>query len=355
MQLVQRLENQIDNALRIYVTQVSSSLTNWLVPLAVAGTTLYLMYTAYGIARGDIPEPMSKLSKDVMNMALISALALGFGNYEYFVIDAMNDLTAELTSKMTSGSGGTRSVGATIDSMFEGCITPPGETECIAYPAVLFNLAVRNSSTIGIPDMTYLGSGICVAIANIAIMVLSMLPFLLAKVALAVFLAIGPVFILCLMWPATRNYFSSWLSATVGNALTLALVAGIVSIATTIFRVYVTDSFLGIEEEGADVITRTSVLLIVAIGMGFAVLATSQMGAQLAGGGVAMDSKGVGGMIVQSMITRMAVKKGQGDGAAATGGQATKPTPVAKAATRTGNLAGSMTRNVIDALARKRK
>jgi type IV secretion system protein VirB6 len=381
MQVVQHLEQQLDTALLLYVSATSQAMTNYLVPIAVTGTTIYYTMMGYAMARGDVSEPMSKLTKDVFTMLLVATVALVGGNYQNFVIGGFNAILSDLVSLVTvhgNGAPPMTSVGQAIDFIFEGCITPPGESRCLSWDSVLWFLAWKYRVAGFIPDLSWLWASILAGLAEDAIIVCCMLPYLLSKMALAVFLAIGPPFVLCLMWPSTRKYFDGWFSATLGNVMTLVIIAAICSVVPTIFRQYVVDAFNGITAEGVDVVARIDMLLVVALGMGFVALHASQKGAALAGGGVAMDSKGIGGMITQALITKAAFAMGGGKGADAggdkgndkekpPGGDGTdtneiKPGPSMgyRAATGVGKAAGSAARhsartlsNVLGALSKK--
>jgi type IV secretion system protein VirB6 len=355
-----KLESQLNTALMTYVTSVSQALTPYAAGIAVTGTSLYFVYLGYASARGDVNEIMSKLMKDVFNMLLVAMVALNFGNYQNFVIEGMNALMSDMISRVTLGSGST--VGATIDHIFSDCYTIPGDSECTLTDLVYFKLALKNTNQLGIPDMSYLIAGLLLGVAEMVIVVCCLLPLLLSKTALAVFLAIGPVFILCLMWPATKNYFNSWLSAALGNVLTMIIIAAICSIVPRMFEQLLNDGFNGAysKDIGFQVIGQTLILLIAALGLGLTALKASQMGAQLAGGGVAMDGSGMGGMVTNVWSNLKGSKTGGSNDKDKSGNSDTTSTNnnSAKEGSTTGykagNMAGRAVGNVLEAL-NKRK
>jgi type IV secretion system protein VirB6 len=361
MGVFKTLEQSFDNALTIYVTSTSQAMTNYVVPIAVTGTTLYLTWMAHAIARGDANEPMSKLAKDIVLMVLISSVAFSVGNYQYFVIDGMRALTTDLITVVNANASGAHSIGEILDDLFTGCITPPNEpgASCISFTSVLWKKALEGSNFYGIPDLTYLSGGILVYLSQLIMVVLSFIPWIMSKTALAGFLAIGPIFILGLMWPLTKKYFENWLSAVLGNVLTVVLVAGICSIVPTIFRKYVEDAFNGVLVSEIDVIGRMWMLVAVSLILAVAALHASQKAAHLAGGGVAMDGRGLGGMMAQAMMNKFFMGKGnpnEKDDSKEKGNSnsVSKPSKVQRASEATGRFAGKQVRNVLDALNRKR-
>lgn len=297
-----RLETDMDNLLVNYITGVSQTATVFLVPIAVSMAALYITWMGYSAARGDLQEPMSKIIKDLVTIVLVGMVALGFGQYQNFVIEGANALVSDLVHLTSRGTA--RSVGALLDAINANCFVPPGQTECKDPGAEMLKLAVDKSSAFGIPDLSYLATWLVIGMAQVFIVLLTLLPFLLSKIALALMLAIGPVFILMLMFPITRQYFNSWLSAALGNVITLALVAAICTIVPKLFEQLTANMYAGLfaSGSGTESIFRAGMnILILAIGLGFTALKASQMGSQLAGGGVAMDGSGFVGQAVNAV------------------------------------------------------
>ena len=280
------LENQLDTALATYVTGTSTGMTVYASGLAVGLTAIYWLFFGLAAMRGDVNEPMSKITKDVVGMLLIAMVILTFGNYQSYVIEVSQALVSDLTSRMSQGAA--TSPGALIDAIFADCVTPPGESKCLPPDTVFAFLAEKNHNAWGFPNLSYFIANLLMGLAEVAIVVLCLIPILLSKVALAIYLAIGPFFIMLAMFPQTRSYFNSWLSGALGNALTLVIVAGICSIVPLIMKQIIDDAFKG-DLLAVEVLNRTLGALVAAVGLGLTALKASQMGAPLAGGGVAMD------------------------------------------------------------------
>jgi type IV secretion system protein VirB6 len=276
---------------------------------------------------------------------------LTFGNYQTYVIEVSQALVSDLTSRMSGGAA--QSPGALIDAIFADCVTPPGESKCLPPDTVFAFLAKKHESAFGIPDMSYFVANIFMGLAEVVIVVLCMIPVLLSKVALAIYMAIGPFFIMLAMFPQTRSYFNSWLSGALGNAFTLVIVAGICSIVPVIMKKIIDDAFAK-DLGGIEVLNRTIGALVASIGLGLTALKASQMGAQLAGGGVAMDGGNWLGAI-GNMYTNMKGRMGQPQ-------PEQSPQPTAPNSTQqstpkpytAGRAAGQATRNVLEALSKRK-
>lgn len=363
MAFAAELEKMIDASLVTYVAATSVAMTKYVVPISVTINSIYLTTMAHAIARGDVNEPMNKLVKDIVLMVMVSAVAYSVGNYQHFVIDGMRVLTSDLISVVSLGDA--KSIGELLDSLFTGCITPPGESACHSYSTAMWFLALKNSNAIGFPDTSYMWGQLCVSIGQALIVLGSLIPVILSKCALAILLAIGPIFILGLQWPLTKKYFENWFSAALGNVLTLVLIAAICSIAPTIVKKFIQDAFSGSMVEADEILARMDTLLLVCFALGVTALHASQKASHLAGGGVAMDGRGLGSMAAQAMVNKLFMgknddpnkdddkDKNKDKNKENDVNSASKPSLAERAKYATGNFAGKQVRNVLDALNRK--
>jgi type IV secretion system protein VirB6 len=347
MGMATSLEVQLDAALKAYVTAASTSMTGYVASLAVGLTALYWLVFGLAAMRGDVNEPMSKITKDVVTMLLVAMVVFTFGNYQNFVIESLYGLVADLTSRMSGGKA--ESPGALIDAIFTHCVKPAGEAECIPVGTLFGLLAVKHANWMGIPDISFLIAHVVMLISEVVIVVLCLIPILLSKVALAIYLAIGPFFIMLAMFPQTRSYSSSWLSGALGNALTLVIVAGICSVVPAIMQKLINDGFKD-SIAATNVLSLTVGILVAALGLGLTALKASQMGAQLAGGGVAMDGGNWMGAL-GNMYTNM---KGRTSGDGNKDKDSKSPENSAQQKSPKSYAAGRTAGNVLAALAKKR-
>ncbi len=303
MKIAALLESKIDGVLSGYVNGTSAAVAGYAGGIAVVGLTIYLVYMSYASARGDLSEPLSKITKDLMKIALVLTVALGGGAYQEYVIGFANGITSDLTSALTHGAA--KTVGGAIDYANSGCVTLPTGTECISYDSVFLEMAIAKKTWAGIPDPLYTLVFLIIALAQLLVSVLCILPIILAKTGMALMLALGPIFVLLALFPITTKYFEAWLAALIGFVMTQVLVAGICSVVPEIFKNFLDKAVQQGAVGDATVLADSLAVLIVAISLGFSALHASQKGAQLAGGGMSMDSKGLGGMVTQAVMNRL--------------------------------------------------
>jgi type IV secretion system protein VirB6 len=363
VQIAEKLFTNVDGMLASSATSLSSTISGILAPIAVLGLSIYFSVQAFAIWRGDVQEPMSKLTKDFLKIALVVGIALPGGAYQSWVVDGLNGIQSLLISTVTGSSSA--NVGAAIDRANAGCMPLPVNNtkaewaQCVAYSDILMAAAMENS-TLGIPDLSYVLAHIVVALAQVVISLCCIIPVILAKIGFVVAIALGPICILMLLWPPTQNYFTSWLSLVLGFAFTLVIISIIVSLIPNGFAYFIGNAQRNFATNESHVMGDALVVLVVGVGLGLSAIQASNMATQLVGGGVSLNTAGLAGSLVQSFLTRTLFKSAQGGGkgeagAGATGGGAINQSapPLTRAATAAGSATGRVLSNINNAIRRK--
>ena len=87
------------------------------------------------------------------------------------------------------------------------------------------------------------------------------------------------------------------------------LIAGICTLMTTVFVAILKKAVVGVGTDDYNPLTMGFGMLVIGLGLGFTALHVSQQGAQLAGGGAAMDSKGIAGAVMQMIFSQKQANK----------------------------------------------
>jgi type IV secretory pathway VirB6-like protein len=128
---------------------------------------------------------------------------------------------------------------------------------------------------------------------------------LLSKMAVVVALGLGPLFVCCLMFPATAGWFDSWLKTCLTYVLTAVIVAAFLVIFINVYLKVVehlTTLFAtGGDSEGATsgALAYAITILLVTVISSFVMLQSPNIAASLAGG-VSVASMSLTGMLKQS-------------------------------------------------------
>jgi len=208
----------IDESLNVFLgDRLSSVIAQVDAPLRVA-LLLYVVLYGFAILRGAITEPVRDFAVRSIKLALLYALATTTA-YSTFVTESLfTDLPNALT-RAVSGSE-TPSVGAAFDQFF-------------AYAAWLGEDISRDASAFN-PAPYIVAAGVFIIGALAAALGFGVV--LVAKLALALLVTLGPIFIACALFDATRRYFFGWLSQAVNYLVLFALIIVIFQLVLSLVR-----------------------------------------------------------------------------------------------------------------------
>jgi type IV secretion system protein VirB6 len=170
--------------------------------------------------------------------------------------------------------------------------------------------ADKDSSTLGIPNLDFLFGGWITLALGIILTAYSAVFVVTAKLALAILLPIGPIFVLTITFDATRKFFDAWIGQILSFAFKVMLLAAILKLNVSMIRDYITE---------ANTLMKTPQIeqllpIIIFTGISIVVLKQiSSMGAAL-GGGMAIDTLGAFGKTVGgigNMAKQMKINKPQ--------------------------------------------
>lgn len=308
----------MDSVLNSYVTAVSANFIGSISPIIAAGIGIHYTLIAYAAMRGQETDPIQKIFKEAFTTIFIIALALTAGNYQGIIVNGVAGLTNFITGNITTSSPGSTpspSLFHAVSMLWGGDIVDYGGKKVPAMTA-LWEIAKKNPIYYIFPNPDYIVGGLLMMVANVVICLFCIIPYFISKIYIAILLAIGPLFIMGAIWPATRNYFSAWLANLIGNVLTICIVTVVSTFATTAY----TNALVKSTQNANDLSSFQPMMvggatLIIAFFLAMIASQASQQGAQLAGGGMAMDSKGAAGMAIQTFMNSKVMGGGQGGGA----------------------------------------
>lgn len=249
-------------------------------------------------------------------MAIVAGLALSIGEYGNVVVNGVLALQSGLVSAM----GGAPSVGGLIDTMTD--------------PYTKLVEALMSAGTAGMmPKFSLILAAVLVAVAQAILFPIALGMYLLAKVGLALLLAVGPIFVACALFPATQRFTESWLSATLSMVLTSVLLAASIGMVGTLAGEFAAAVLAQVGSTAflADVVA----LLLLSIALVIVVLNVNTLAAAITGGvslsGVGRDAgraalRGISGGA--SAVAGLAARRGSGSGGSiARAGSATASAP----------------------------
>jgi type IV secretion system protein VirB6 len=207
----------LDAEINNFGFELMSRVMGWVGLIALSALTLWIMIQGYRIATGQSRDSLMVLVVNATRAAFIVTLAttmgvFGQGMHTFLTNDVANEITHMVT-------GDNKSAADQIDENLGYMQLALGMVDMLDVQGdeILDKSKDRALYAIG------LGTG------GPAVTAGAML--LLYKVALALFIGLGPLFILFLLFEQTKQFFSKWLFYGIGTMFSMAVLAAMTSIA----------------------------------------------------------------------------------------------------------------------------
>ncbi|UZA49985.1 type IV secretion system protein (plasmid) [Moraxella bovis] len=270
---------KIDNVVQSEIITSVSNVSDVLSPIMISAFTIYLLFVFLSYWQGSgLEGTLVDLLKRVMAWAVVIGFGANLSAYNNTVVPIVMNLGDGLVDLFNGTDG---NIGSSLDNL----------------GTQLVDIVVKNNDKANELPMPFgLGDKIAVIFKN-AIIIISFGIFLiiagayiiLAKVMTAILAVLGPIFICLALFPATRQYFMSWVNQVVNYSLYLV----VVNVTASIFIGYLNSDFglAGIEAEtetGLVEVFLTSLIFFVVL------LKLPELASGLAGG---IANTGFGGAI----------------------------------------------------------
>lgn len=182
--------------------------------------TLYIAFYAIGLLTGRTSLSVSSLTPRMMTLGIALTFATSWVAYQSVIWNLLVGAPDQIASLLIGSQGSATSLFADrLDTIFG----------VVAQAA-----ALTEANTAGLQQSTSLASGPDLLWLSALLLLLGTVGVLLvARIALAAMLALGPIFIICGLFEGSRGLFEGWLKAAVLFALTplLAVLIGGATIA----------------------------------------------------------------------------------------------------------------------------
>jgi type IV secretion system protein VirB6 len=213
------LMEQTTSPLQAYISSTSSSIIGAITPVATTLLMIYVMFWGWSMIRGVISEPITDGITRIVKLTVICAIALSVGMYSQFLVDWLWQSPDSMASIIAGGQQSEKI--NFLDKIFE---------KLWIYSNKWEQAAEDNAYAIGIPDLACLIIAWLIRLADIALTGYAAFLFVLAKMALAVILAVGPIFILVLMFESSKRFFDSWIGQALNFGFVIILTSAILKL-----------------------------------------------------------------------------------------------------------------------------
>jgi len=250
--------------LSAYISVHVASTAAVIEPAAVTAGVIYVMVWGYLQLRGQVDEPIITGVVRLLTLVVVFGVALHLWLYHSLIVDTFFTAPAALAAALV-GAGDPV---AMIDSIWD------------RGGAVAASLWDKGGMLSG--EMGFYLAALAVYILVGLVCVYTMFLIALSRVALAVLLAIGPLFIVLTLFNATRRYFDAWLHELANYALVTILTMLVAALMLDLVETYAEQT----AARGSAILTVDALNLVLVAGLVALVMRQIlPISARLAGGG----------------------------------------------------------------------
>lgn len=272
----------LNSLLGTYVSEQTTRVAAAIEPAMVVLTAVYVM--AWGVcqATGQIEEPLLEGIKRIARITLVFGIGLHLWLYQELIVDTFFTAPNSLAAAMI---GAPDSVTIVDQVIFQG----GDAAAALIQKGGLFD---NNFSY-------YIAGFVVYALVGVA-SIYSIFLLSLAKVALSILLALGPLYIATLLFEGSRRYFQAW----VAQLANFALIAVLVSLVVGLFMHLLTTVTAQAAGQGTAIGIAEGVKVCFAAGLIFLILRQVMPMASGLASGVALSTHHVVSRSLQWVTTK---------------------------------------------------
>jgi type IV secretion system protein VirB6 len=302
--------NWLNGQLSGYISDNTARVAEALEPAIITLATVYVMVWGYLQLTCRIEEPFVTGLKRLITLAVILGLALHLWLYNALLVDTFYQAPAELAAAVV----GAQDPVATVDAIWErgGAVAD----------------FLWNNGGVFSGDFGYYVAGAVVWVLMGLLCVYTMFLIALSAIALAVLLALGPLFVTLLLFDATRRFFEAWTAQLANYALITVLTVLVAALLLQIVESYAAQT----AARGAAIVTVDALNMVLIAVLVFLLLRQVMPISAALAGGIALTSFGTVSRFVSWGLRRSSAAAG-GVAVLATQALAANPAPAVRQVT----------------------
>lgn len=219
-----------NEALNTFAQDFSANIATEIAPLVAGGLTLTFIVMGIMAVYGMLDRPFKELAWRMLWASVIMSMALTSAMYQTYVVDVLMTLPDELVASIASTALNNTDVATgqnaarAIEQLFDLGTYNAG----LFFNEASMNPIDANLAPYIYGGLVFLGTLLCCAVGALWL--------LIAKVILALMVGLGPIFIVCLIWKPTQQFFWSWVGQIINTVITAVLVLAVFAIFSSIFQ-----------------------------------------------------------------------------------------------------------------------
>lgn len=225
MNLFTSLIGSLDTTLLTFGSQAVENLSRYLTGFVRTAGIIVLVMAALHQFYSPFPQAIQKYLGTFFIIAVVANLATVPANYNAYLGNFLLHLPDDFLSALAPGSfGDARSIGVALDDTVSSMATGVGK--------------IWNSGSFG----NYFGPALLAAVLFLLLCCLgaaALISIVIGKVGIAIVVAIGPIMVMTLIFPYTRDFFTKWLSYAFHYSVLQLLIGATMLVADSVLTTYV--------------------------------------------------------------------------------------------------------------------
>lgn len=258
----------LSDRLADYVSLRTAATAAAIEPAAVSLAAIYVMVWGYLHWKGAIEEPILAGALRIVRLVVIFGVGLRLWLYHDAVVDLFYDAPVDLAASIVGGAPPV----VTIDAIW----AQGGQVAAMLWD--------RGGVLNG--DFGFYVAATFVYLLMGAVCIYTMFLFALARIAVAVLLALGPVFIVLTLFDTTRRFFEAWVAMLVNYGLVTVLAALVAALLLQVVAAYAEQT----AALGSAIVTVDALNMLLVAALVLLILRQVPMIAARLSGGVALAS-----------------------------------------------------------------
>ena len=187
--------------------------------------TFYVMFLGYQFINHHHHFRIWDVIKKLIVMLCVFGLVMNWHLYHIFVYNIFTNEPANISQVLigAAGNGHGSNIANALDGIFEAIVNA--------------TLGLFGEASFSATGLTFILYGVLVYLIGTLMCVYALLLFIYAKMMMAVSLALGPLFLLFIMWEPTKGLFSAWLNKLITIALIPVITSAILMLMLSVINV----------------------------------------------------------------------------------------------------------------------
>ena len=217
--------SKVDEQLHFYVNDSTQHVIAIISPIATILLSIYMCMWGWSMMRGVINEPITDGVTRMVRMSVIVALSINVGYYNIYISDFLFNSPQLIAGAIAQGQSDYGSNAVFLDKLL-GQMTDYGNLYRDAGYKV--TEAAPDYGLIIIGYAIIAAGGFCTGYVAFLLT--------LAKVSLSVLTAIGPIFVLLMVFDATKRLFDAWMGQAIKAILLVGLTGAAMQLVLTVVQ-----------------------------------------------------------------------------------------------------------------------